>query len=247
MSENKKAFLSGLKSGVPIGLGYFAVSFSLGLAAREVGLNWLQGFLASLFTIASAGEYAAFKVIGANSSYIAMAIAILVANCRYMLMSCSMSQRVHPQLKPIHRVGMGMFITDEIFAVSIAQRGYLNPYFTYGTAASSVIPWSVGTALGVIAGNLLPANIVTALSASLYGMFIAIVIPPAKKDRVLAGLVILSYIVSFAVSRISLFSFMSEGTRIIVLTIVLAGIAAVLFPIDRNYSKKEDVKKQNNA
>ena len=67
---NRQAFIRGMKAGVPIALGYFAVSFSLGIAAKAVGLTPFQGFLASLLNSASAGEYALFSLIGAGASLV---------------------------------------------------------------------------------------------------------------------------------------------------------------------------------
>ena len=229
--ESLAAYSRGLRDGLPIGLGYLAVSFSLGITARGAGLNAVQGFLASLFTIASAGEYAAFTVIAADAAYVEIALIILVANCRYLLMSCALSQRVRPGTAGIHRVGIGAFVTDEIFGVSIAQEGWLKPAYTYGVASTAVLPWAIGTSLGVIAGNLLPARFVSALSVALYGMFIAVIIPPCRKKPVIAGLVLVSFLTSWIAGRLSFLSSISEGVRIIILTILLAGAAALLFPV----------------
>lgn len=227
--ENASVFMQGLRDGVPIGLGYLAVAFSLGITARTSGLNAFQGFLASLFTIASAGEYAAFRVIAARSGYLMMALMILVANCRYLLMSCALAQRTDPKMRFIHRLGIGAFITDEIFAISVAREGYLKPAYTYGAAAASVLPWAVGTALGVIAGNLLPEVLVSALSVAIYGMFLAIIIPPARKNRVILGIIAVSFALSAALRYI--FSGIGENIRVIVLTVVISAGAALLFPV----------------
>ncbi|MBO2516906.1 MAG: branched-chain amino acid ABC transporter permease [Clostridiales bacterium] len=227
--ENTSIFIQGLRDGVPIGLGYLAVAFSLGITAKNSGLNAFQGFLASLFTIASAGEYAAFRVIATRGGYLMMALMILVANCRYLLMSCALAQRVSPGMRFIHRFGIGAFITDEIFAVSIARPGYLKPAYTYGAAAASVLPWAAGTALGVIAGNILPDIVVSALSVAIYGMFLAIIIPPAKKDRVVLGIIP----VSFALSAGLRYAFpgLNENIRVMGLTVLISVCAALLFPV----------------
>ena len=226
-----KTFGKGFRDGIPIGLGYFAVAFSLGIVARNVGMTALQGFIASFLTIASAGEYAAFNAIGEHATYLAMAAVILVTNARYLLMSCAMSQRLDPKMHPFHRIGMGFFITDEIFGASIAQEGYLKPAYTYGAAAASVPLWALGTSFGVIMGNLLPDRIVVALSVSLYGMFIAIIVPAAKKDKIVFASVVISFLCSIATRYISIFDNMSESFRVIILTVVIAGAFALLFPV----------------
>jgi predicted branched-subunit amino acid permease len=222
---------NGFRDGIPIGLGYFAVAFSLGIVARTAGLSAFQGFLASLFTIASAGEYAAFRLIKENGTYLEMAVLILVTNGRYLLMSCALSQRVDSKMGIGHRIGMGFFITDEIFGVSIAQKGTLRPSYTYGAALASVPLWAIGTSCGIIAGNLLPEMVVAALSVSLYGMFLAIIIPPAKKDKIIAGAIIFCFAASFASTYLPLLKNLSEGNRVIILTVVIAAALAILFPV----------------
>ncbi len=225
----KSALRAGIHDGIPIGLGYFAVSFALGIAARGAGLNAFQSFLASLLCNASAGEYAAFTLIAADATYIELALMTLVANARYLLMSCALSQRAAGVNLP-HRMLIGFDVTDELFAVTIARPGKLEPFYFYGAMLMALPGWSVGTALGNIAGNLLPARLTSALGVALYGMFLAVIIPPAKKDKILAGLVVFCFAASYALSRLPIVSAIPEGTRILILTVVIASAAALLFP-----------------
>ncbi|MCI5568900.1 MAG: AzlC family ABC transporter permease [Candidatus Alectryocaccobium sp.] len=229
--DNKKVFLLGMQDGLPIGFGYLAVSFSLGIAARKVGLTPLQGFLASFLTNASAGEYAAWTVIGEAAPYIEMFFAILIANARYFLMACALSQRFSPDTKLRHRLLVGFDLTDEIFGITIARPGYLNPFYSYGAMTVALPSWAIGTALGIVIGNILPVRAVSALSVSLYAMFLAIIMPPAKKDKVIAVLIAICFAASYAFARLPMFAFMSSGTRTIILTVVIAGVASVLFPV----------------
>ena len=229
-NSNKSAFAAGLHDGLPIGLGYFAVSFSLGITARSVGLNAFQCFLMSLLCNASAGEYAGITVIAARASYIEIALITLIANARYLLMSCALSQRMKPGTKLRHRLLVGFDVTDEIFAITIARPGYINPFYTYGAVVMAAPFWAVGTALGNIAGNLLPLRIVSALSVALYGMFLAVIIPPARKSKIVAVLIIVCFAASFAASCLPVVSGLSSGTRTIILTVVLSSAAAILFP-----------------
>ena len=232
--NNKKIFIKGMHDGVPIALGYLAVSFSLGIAAKNAGMTPFQGFLASALCNASAGEYAGFVTIAALASFAEIAIITLIANARYMLMSCAMSQRISPDTSIIHRILMGFYLTDELFAIAIARPGYLNPSYTYGAVSIAGPCWAVGTALGAMAGNLLPGNITSALSVSLYGMFLAIIIPPSRKSKIIAGIVAVSFVASFAAAYIPLISSLSDGTKTIILTIVISVLAAVLFPVGTN-------------
>lgn len=229
--DHRSALLHGLRDGIPIGLGYFAVSFSLGIAARHANLTPFQGFLASLFTTASAGEHAAFTSMIAQATYLEVALVILIANARYLLMSCALSQRLAEDMPFYHRFLIGMHVTDEIFGITIARPGRIDPFYSYGAMLAAVPPWAVGTALGIALGNMLPLRIVSALSVALYGMFLAIIIPPARKSRVIFILVLLGFALSYAASHLPFISTLSSGTRTIILTVLLAGGAAILFPV----------------
>ena len=228
--ENRHAFRDGMRDGIPIGLGYLAVAFSLGIAAQNAGLSAFQCFLVSLLCNASAGEYAGFTLVAANASYIEMAIITLVANARYLLMSCAMSQRIAPGTHILHRLFLSFGLTDELFGIAIARPGCLHPYYSYGAFFVAAPCWAFGTALGAIAGNVLPLRIVSALSVALFGMFLAVFVPPAKKDKVMAGIVIACFILSYSASVLPVLSELSEGVRIIILTVIISSAAAFIFP-----------------
>ena len=138
----RRDFLAGVRDGVPIGLGYLAVAFSLGIAARSAGLNAFQGFLISLLNNASAGEYAAFTVIAADSGFVEMALITLITNARYLLMSCSLSQKFSPDTPLYHRLLVGYDVTDELFGIAIARPGYLDPFYSYGAFVPAIPGWA---------------------------------------------------------------------------------------------------------
>ncbi len=240
LARHGEALREGLRDGVPIALGYLAVSFSLGIAARKVGLDAVQGFFASLFNNASAGEYAGFAVIGAGGSLLEMAVVMLVANARYLLMSCSMAQRFSPDTPIIHRVLVGFDLTDELFGIAIARPGEVDPYYSYGAMVVALPGWAFGGMAGVIAGSVLPERVVSALSVALFGMFLAIIIPPARKSRVLAGLVLAGFATSALFAWAPLLSGLSEGVRTIILTVALSALAAALFPVNEKGAGEKD-------
>lgn len=240
LARHGEALREGLRDGVPIALGYLAVSFSLGIVARKVGLDAVQGFFASLFNNASAGEYAGFAVIGAGGSLLEMAVVMLVANARYLLMSCSMAQRFSPDTPIIHRVLVGFDLTDELFGIAIARPGEVDPYYSYGAMVVALPGWAFGGMAGVIAGSVLPERVVSALSVALFGMFLAIIIPPARKSRVVAGLVLASFATSALFAWAPLLSGLSEGVRTIILTVALSALAAALFPVDEKDAGEKD-------
>ena len=231
VTANKKALREGFKAGIPIGLGYFAVSFSLGIAARNAGMTPFQGMLASLLCHASAGQYAGFTMIAASATLLETAIMTFIANARYLLMSCALSQKLTPDVPLWQRMLLGQCVTDEIFGISAAYPGNLDPVYSYGAFSVASPGWALGTALGVMLGNVLPGNAVSALSVGLYGMFIAVIIPPTRTNKVLTGVVILSMALSCLMAAAPLFDFISEGMRTILLTVLIAGGAAALFPV----------------
>ena len=229
--KTKAVFFQGLRDGIPIALGYFAVAFSLGIAARNAGLTALQGFVASTLCTASAGEYALFTLIGAGATLTETALLTLITNARYFLMSCALSQRIDPAMPDYHRYIFGAAVTDEIFGITIARPGCLAPAYNYGAMAVAVPSWAAGTALGIVMGNLLPGRVVSALSVALYGMFLAIIIPPVKTDRAVALCVGTGFLCSWASGVLPPLAALSAGTRVILLTVVIASAAAALFPV----------------
>lgn len=229
--NNKKAFMKGMRDGFPIGLGYFAVSFSLGIIAKKGGLDPIMGFFSSLFTRASAGEYAIYTLIAACGTYTEAFVISLIANARYLLMNAALSQKFSEKTGMLVRILTGCMCTDEIFGISIAWPGTLNPLYTFGATCVAGPMWALGTSLGIIAGSSLPTRAVSALSVALYGMFLAIIIPPSKKDKAVALSVIASFILSYLFSVLPVVSKIGSGTRTIILTIVIACVAAWLKPV----------------
>lgn len=240
-----KVFFEGIRDGLPIGLGYFAVAFSLGIVARNAGLNEVQGFVASFFNVASAGEYALFTSIAAKATYIEIAIITLVVNARYLLMSCALSQRFDEKTSFIHRFFVGFGVTDEIFGITIAREGKINPLYNYGAIAIAVPLWSIGTSLGIMAGNFLPQNVVSALSVALYGMFIAIIVPPSKKNVVIAIAVIISFAASYFFTVVPYIKNLSSGTRTIIITVIISTALALIKPINDDEKERSEGEGKN--
>ena len=231
LESNRSELIKGIRDGVPIGLGYFAVAFSLGITAKSIGLRPITCMITSILCHASAGEYAVYTVIGENAAYIEMAVMVLVANARYLLMSAAMSQRMDSSLSFLHRLVMGFGITDELFGISIARPGTLNPNYMYGGMLISIPMWAAGSAIGCFSGGVLPDRIVSALSVALFGMFLAIIIPPARKNRLIGAIIAVCFGLSFLFSRLAALSGISGGTKTIILTVAISAIASILFPV----------------
>lgn len=231
MSENKNWYKKGIRDGIPIGLGYFAVAFTLGIAAAGAGFTAFQATLTSFLINASAGEFAGFTLIAAGAGHLEVAVMELVANARYLLMSCALSQKLKPDTPFIHRILIGFDVTDELFGIAVSVPGTLNPFYNYGAMTVAIPGWACGTCLGVVMGNVLPTSLVRALSVGLYGMFIAIIIPPARKSKIIALIITVSMALSFIFSRVSVFSAISPGIKTILLTVIISLAAAVFFPV----------------
>jgi predicted branched-subunit amino acid permease len=231
MKNNTVQWKNGLRDGVPIFLGYFAVSFAFGIMAKKAGLTAFQAVFMSFTNLTSAGQFASLALIGSAAPYLEMAITQLVINLRYCLMSCSLSQKLGPQTPLLHRFLVAFGVTDEIFGVSVCREGSLSPFYCYGLMSMGIPGWSLGTLCGVISGGLLPGRIVSALSVALYGMLIAVIVPPAKGNKVLSGIILISMTMSLLFAMIPFLSQISSGFKIIILTLLIAGAAALLFPV----------------
>ncbi len=233
----KQWFFRGMRAGIPISLGYFAVAIAMGIAARAAGITPFQASLTSILINASAGQYAGFTLMAAGASYLEVALMEAVANARYLLMSASLSQKLKSNVGIVQRLLLGFTVTDEIFGVSIAQPEPLDPCFTYGTFLVATTGWTSGTLVGSLLGDVLPLRVLSALSVGLFGMFISVFIPEAKKNRIVAVLIAVCFALSMAATYLPLVREIPEGIRVIILTVVISLAAAIFFPIK---NKKED-------
>lgn len=181
--NDRISFLKGMRDGVPIALGYFAVAFTLGITAGKAGMNALQSSLMSALMLASAGEFAAISMIGSGAGVMEMIVTTVVINMRYLLMSSALSQKVQQNRPFLHRIFMSYAVTDEIFGISMTVPGKLNPFYQYGAASVAAPGWVLGTFLGTMVGMILPAPVMSAMSVAIYGMFLAVVIRRQEKTR----------------------------------------------------------------
>ena len=198
----------------------------------------------SILNVTSAGEAAAIALLGVGTTYVELAFTQLVINIRYLLMSCSLSQKIAPETSVLHRLLIGYGVTDEIFGISMSVEGALSPYYSYGAILVAAPSWAIGTLLGALMGNVLPATVTSALGVALYAMFLAIILPPARKSRVIAGLVGISMLASAALTlACTAFSWtgLTEGFRIIILTVVISLGAALLFPVKEEKEGDKEV------
>ena len=216
---NQMNFKRGIQDGIPIGLGYFAVSFTFGMMAVSGGLTAWQAVLISLTNLTSAGQFAGLGIIIAGGSMWEMALTQLVINLRYCLMSFSLSQKLEKNISTGHRLAVAFGVTDEIFGVSASQEGRLSPWYNYGVMSMAIPGWTLGTLVGAVLGNVLPGFLVSALNVAIYGMFLAVIIPPAKKNRSVLGVVV------------PVLNKVSSGFVIIITTLIVAGLAAHFCPI----------------
>lgn len=231
MKNDLEYWKDGIITGVPICLGYMAVSFTFGIMAKNAGLTPWQAILMSATNLTSAGQFAALSLITASTSYFELAFVQLIINLRYSLMSCSLSQKIDSRTAYLHRFIIAFGISDEIFGVLICIDGKLNPFYSYGIMMISISGWVFGTFLGTISGNILPGRILNALGVALYGMFLAVIIPPSRGNKILSCLIMISMLMSLLFTKAPIISEVSPGFRIIILTIFIAGTTAILFPI----------------
>jgi predicted branched-subunit amino acid permease len=229
--SRSKLFARGLSDGIPIALGYLSVSFGFGITAVNKGLSPLAAVLISLTNLTSAGQVAGLEVIVALGTLWEMALTQLTINLRYFLMSLSLSQKLGDGFTLPHRLLASFGITDEIFGVASSKKEPLRPIYMYGLILLPFIGWSLGTLLGAVAGYILPDSIKYALGIAIYGMFVAIVVPPAKRDRGVLVAALIGIAVSCAITYIPLLDFITPGFAIILSALIAAAVAAWLFPI----------------
>lgn len=237
MHMKKKLFLAGLFDGLPIGLGYLAVSFSFGIAAVAAGLTPFEAIIISMTNVTSAGQFAGIGIITAGGSYFEMGLSQFVINLRYSLMGISISQKLDKSFTPAKAAVLGHMLTDEIFAVASSRPRLVRPLYFGGLALLPYIGWSAGTALGALFGTLLPKDLCDALSVAIYGMFIAIIIPKMKTDRAILTVTLIAVAISCILFYVPLFDCVSSGFSIIICAVAASAIGALLFPIKEGEDK----------
>jgi len=226
----KNSFLRGLKSGIPIGLGYLSVSFSFGIMAVSKGLHWWQAVIISMVTVTSAGQLAGVGIMINPGQYIEMLISQLTVNVRYSFMAISLSQKTDGKFRGLYRWLLGFFITDEIFAVASNEKSVSRSFFT-GLSLIPWLGWTMGTLLGALLGNVLPDSLMSALCIAIYGMFVAIVAPKAKKSKSLLIVVFIALALSCIFYYTPVLKEISSGITISVCAILAAVIGAIVFPV----------------
>ncbi len=228
--QAKNPYIYGLGKGVPIALGYLSVSFGFGISAVSQGLKPLETILISLTNLTSAGQVAGVGIIAACGTLIEMMIAQLVINIRYCLMGLALTQKLDKSFNTFHRMLASFGITDEIFGVAAAERGFINRRFMYGLITLPYFGWGIGTALGVYANYLLPKDLCAALGIAIYSMFMAIIVPPAKDDKGVLYTVMIAALASCAFYYLPVVSQISQGFSIIICALLAAGIMAYVAP-----------------
>lgn len=226
------SFQAGLRDGLPIALGYFPVSFTFGMLAISQGLPAFQAVLISATNLTSAGQFAGLTVIAAGASLLEMALTQLVINLRYALMSLSLSQKLDSRVTLLQRCIVAFGNTDEIFAVASSKPGTIGARYLYGLILGPVLGWTGGTLAGAVASGLLPAMVQSALGVAIYGMFIAIVVPPARQFRPVLAVVLIALALSCGFAWLPVLRQVSAGFAIIFCTVLAAGAGALLFPLE---------------
>ena len=228
----KQEFLEGIRDGIPICLGYFSVSMAFGLTAVLSGIPIWAAVVISLTNLTSAGQFAGMNLIAAQGALVEIGLTTLIINIRYFLMSISVSQKVDQKMTMKERMAVAFGITDEIFAVSMQRNHELTMAYMAGLILTPVLGWTGGTLVGAVATSLMPPVLSNAFGIALYGMFIAIIVPPAKEQKNVLFAVLLAIEASVACKYIPVIKNLSSGWTIILITLVVCVIAAWLFPVE---------------
>ena len=234
---NLKDFSAGARAAVPVCIGYFSVSFGFGAMAISQGLSVLNAILISATNVTSAGQFAGLTVIAAGATLLEMILTQIVINSRYALMSLALGQRFGPEVGVLPRMAAAFFNTDEIFALGMTRLGRLTPAYFLGAGVTGAIGWVAGTAMGALAGTVLPASLRIALGIMLYGMFIAIVVPQARQEKPILLSVALALVLSCLFAWVPGLNRVSAGLAIVICTVAAAAISALLFPVEEEAAR----------
>lgn len=229
---NWKEYTLGVRRGMPVGMGYLSVSFGFGTLAASQGIKVLEAVLISATNVTSAGQFAGLTLILASAGLWEVILTQIIINSRYALMSLALSQRMGEKIGLLSRFFVAFMNTDEIFALAMSRTEPLTVPYLLGLGLLPFLGWTGGTALGALAGSVLPQNIRTALGVMLYGMFVAIVIPPAKKERNVAICVAIALVCSCLLAWVPALENITAGVAIVIATVIAAGAAAILFPVE---------------
>ena len=222
-------YFKGFRDGLPIGLGYLSVSFAFGIAAVKMGIPVIAAILISMTCVTSAGQVAGITAIASGGGFIEIALAQLIINLRYSLMSLSLSQKLCRKYSLFHRLTTSFGVTDEVFAVASARTEKVTPPYMYGLITLPYIMWSAGTALGALLGGILPDFVTSALGIAIYGMFIAIVVPPARRFKGVLVVALMAAALSCAFKFLPFLDFLG-GFSVIICTVIAAAAGALIFP-----------------
>lgn len=226
-----RGFRRGLADGVPIALGYISVSFGFGILCVKGGFSALTAVMISLTNVTSAGQLAGLGIMIAAGSLMEIIVTEFVINMRYALMSISLTQKLDDSFTTPARMICAFAMTDEIFAVASSREGKISAGYFYGLMLLPVVGWVAGTALGALAGGILPESVTDAMGIALYGMFLAIILPPATQSRAVAICVGIAALLSVALNLAPIFSGLSSGFAIVICAIIASTVVALCFPI----------------
>ena len=221
----------GIRDGLPIGIGYFAIAFAVGVFASSTGLGWFQALAISMLNFTSAGEIAAIPVIAAGGSLLEMALTQMVVNSRYALMSISFSQRLSESVRLRDRFLIAFFNGDEIFALVCAKESLVGKKYIYALAILPYIGWCVGTLLGALIGDILPPFLAEALSIGLYAMLITIITQATKNSRSTLVCVLVAIAVSCLCTYLPLFGNIPRGIVVVVISVIISAVFALVAPL----------------
>ncbi len=231
----------GVKSGVPIFLGYFTTSVAFGLLAVSAGLTPFEAVFFSMSNLTGAAQFMAINLISAGAAAGEIIISVVLLNLRYFIMSASLARKLG--FKRAYRKLLTAFgVTDEVFSVASLKPGRVSGSFMLGLQGISWLGWGAGTLAGVTAGSFLPRSLQDAMSGALFALFTALLVPEIKKSFrpvILAG-------AAAGLNTLLYYKFqISAGWSIVISMISVTAIGAAIFTDNEEENQVERVEAEN--
>ena len=168
------SFSHGARKVAPFSIAVLGFGMSFGVLARPT-MGPVAPIVMSLTTFAGSAQFAAASILASGGTLAAAAVAAVLLNARYGPIGVS----VAPSLRGprFSRFLRAQLVVDETWALSADGRGGHDPGIIVGAGLVLYAAWVVGTAVGVVFGDLIGDPARLGLDAAFPALFLALLVP----------------------------------------------------------------------